>query len=59
MSWDNLFLRGGGCSCFFVFFGFVFPFVSFLRIIKEGLAEKVTFEKMLVEDERLSLGDHL
>ena len=42
-----------------MFFGFVFTFVYFLRIIKEGLAEKVTFEKMLVEDERLSLGDHL
>lgn len=46
------------CVCF-LFFGLCFPFASFLRIIKEGLAEKVTFEKMLVEDERLSLGDHL
>ena len=35
-----------------------FPFVSFLRIINEGLAEKVTFEKMLV-DEKVSLGEHL
>lgn len=37
-----------------VVFGFVF-----LRIVKEGLTEKVTSEKMLAEYERVSFGDSL
>lgn len=28
-------------------------------MVKEGLTEKVTFEKMLTEDERVGLGDLL
>lgn len=46
----NLFWEDGGCSCFWF---------CFLRMVKEGITEKVTSEKMLAEYERVSFGDSL
>lgn len=34
MDWENLFLGGGSCGCFCF---------QFLRLVQEGLSEKVTF----------------